>query len=377
MKTETHLYLRRLTINSRWEKYVSGERRFQGIPGIEQDRRGHLWATWYGGGQGEGPENFVVLVVSEDNGITWSEPVAVVDPPGKIRAFDPCLWRDPTGKLWWFWAESYSEKEGEIFDGRGGVWATVFSHEEPEALSFSQPRKIANGVMLNKPIVLSTGEWLLPTAVWEYWPVKDESLARERFSNATISQDGGVSFQRRGGADVAERCFDEHMFIELKNGRLWCLVRTLYGIGQSFSSDRGYTWSGGEDSGLGGPNSRFFIRRLRSGNILLINHADISPQEALKLYREGKKWRPRSHLTAFLSLNDGLTWQGGLLLDERVGVSYPDGTEIEDGSIYIIYDRDRSGAGEILLSGFREEDVLEGKLVSPGAFLKRVVSRLR
>jgi hypothetical protein len=35
----------------------------------------------------------------------------------------------------------------------------------------------------------------------------------------------------------------------------------------------------------------------------------------------------RSHLTAYLSDDDGRSWHGGLLLDERNGVSYPDGVE--------------------------------------------------
>ena len=93
-------------------------------------------------------------------------------------------------------------------------------------------------------------------------------------------------------------------------GRLWMLVRTLYGIGQSFSSDHGRTWSLGEDSLLGGPNSRFFIRRLASGRLLLVNHADISAAAAAALCREGKTWRPRRKLTACLSEDDGKTWQG-------------------------------------------------------------------
>lgn len=35
----------------------------------------------------------------------------------------------------------------------------------------------------------------------------------------------------------------------------------------------------------------------------------------------------RSHLTAYLSKDDGTTWTGGLMLDERRGVSYPDGQQ--------------------------------------------------
>ena len=38
----------------------------------------------------------------------------------------------------------------------------------------------------------------------------------------------------------------------------------------------------------------------------------------------------RRHLTAFISTDDGRTWGGGLMLDERRGVSYPDGQQTAD-----------------------------------------------
>jgi sialidase-1 len=68
----------------------------------------------------------------------------------------------------------------------------------------------------------------------------------------------------------------------------------------------------------------------------------------------------RSHLTAYLSDDDGSSWTGGLLLDDRATVSYPDGTEDADGTIFITYDRDRRSAREILLSSFHEEHVIIG-----------------
>ena len=46
------------------------------------------------------------------------------------------------------------------------------------------------------------------------------------------------------------------------------------------------------------------------------------------------------------STDDGKTWNDGLLLDERKGVSYPDGVQDRHGLIWITYDRDRGGAGQ-------------------------------
>ncbi len=363
------------------DSYLEIGRIFQGIPGIEVSPAGRIWATWYGGGTGEGPDNYVLLVSSGDNGKTWDKPALAIDPPGNVRAYDPTLWHDPDGRMWMFWSQCLSPEVGMINDGRAGVWCAFTSDSDCAAPRFSQPRRIANGVMMNKPTLLSNGEWALPTAVWQCMEPRLEELAHERFSNITVSCDNGKTFSLRGGADIPDRCFDEHMIVELKDGRLWMLVRTLYGIGQSFSSDMGRTWTPGEDSGLGGPNSRFFIRRLSSGRLLLVNHADIKPAEAMRLFKEGKTWRDRSHLTAFLSDDDGKSWKGGLVLDERHKVSYPDGAEDRNGVIRIIYDLNRyvekDGFAEILMAAFREEDVLAGKAVSGDASLKMLVNRIR
>jgi hypothetical protein len=215
--------------------------------------------------------------------------------------------------------------------------------------------------MMNKPTVLTTGEWLLPAAVWNVSTARvSDATARynpgvDTGTNVVVSADHGKTWSRRGQSQVPDRTFDEAMFVERKNGDLWLLVRTKYGIGESISRDRGKTWTPGAPSTIPHINARFFIRRLRSGRLLLVRHNPPGTD----------KWR--SHLTAFLSEDDGLSWKGGLLLDERVGVSYPDGVEAPDRTIYVIYDFDRKGARQILVSTFSEPEVLAGKASSPKA----------
>ena len=65
------------------------------------------------------------------------------------------------------------------------------------------------------------------------------------------------------------------------------------------------------------------------------------------------------------------------LLDERENISYPDGIEDSDGMIRIIYDYDRYGESCIMMAGFTEEDILAGKCVTSGSFLKRVINQLK
>jgi hypothetical protein len=336
------------------EAYAAKNRLWQGIPGIERAPNGRLWVLWYSGGKGEGNENYVVLVTSGDDGRTWSDPKLAIDIPGPVRAFDPCLWHDPTGRLWLCWAQSNT-----LYDGRAGTWAITTTNSSDENPAWSKPRRIANGIMMNKPTALSTGDWAFPIAVWSHKPFRDE-LAGERFSNLYLTSDQGRTFRFVRGPDVPKRAFDEHMLVEKKDSNWWVLVRTSYGVGQSFSSDRGRTWSPGEDSGIKGPNSRFFIRRLASGRLLLVNHYNFTG---------------RSHMTASLSDDDGRTWYGRLLLDEGPWVSYPDGVQAPDGRIYVVYDRERSKAKEVLMAVFTEDDVTRGKCVSDKVRLKVLVNR--
>ena len=344
-------------------QYDAPHRVWQGIPGIEVTKKGRIFVTFYSGKTSETLGNYCLLLKSDD-GVNYSKPIAAVYADEDHRCYDPCLWMDPMGRLWFFWA--YAPDHGAY-----GVYC-----EDPDAevLQWSEPIPMGKDVMMNKPTVLKNGDWLLPIAVWKrVLPVEwHQSEDTHRLAFAFRSRDQGKTFEQLGGSDVAGRTFDEHMILELPDGRLAMYVRTDYGIGVSYSDDGGCTWSEGEDTGWGGPDSRFFIRRLRSGRVLLINHWN---------------YTGRSHLTAMLSEDEGKTWPYKLLLDERQSVSYPDAVEAPDGNIYITYDRERgcflssmaevyACSREILIARITEEDILAGKLVSEGSYRKRVASKL-
>ncbi|MGZ0654389.1 sialidase family protein [Coraliomargarita sp. W4R72] len=323
------------------------------VPSLAASPGGRLWATWYAGvTPGEDQNNYVVLATSGDEGNSWEE-VLVVDPDlsGPLRAFDPELWYAPDGHLYWTWAQTRGH-EGGI----AGVWAMKITNPEEGQPVYELPVRWTDGIMMCKPIVLSSGEWVLPVSTWR----NTDSSAR-----MVVSVDEGQSWAVRGAAHVPveDRGYDEHMFIERKDGSLWLLCRTNYGIGESVSYDRGKTWTVVTRTELVHPSSRFFIHRLLSGSLLLVKHGDIDENVG------------RTQIKAFISTDDGRTWQGGLMLDERKSLSYPDGQQAADGTIYITYDRSRTHAREILLSNFREEDVIAGKDVSGDVRLIQIISK--
>ncbi len=235
------------------------------------------------------------------------------------------------------------------------------------------PVRVGNGVMMNKPTVLRNGSWALPIAVWkiktlshEHAPVFLADTADERFSNILVSRDKGKTFELRVGPDIGDRFFDEHMIVQKKDGRLQLFVRTHYGIGSRISDDQGLTWrpyvdaTSTHDVFRTGPSTRFFVRELPSGRWLLVYH---------------EHPRLRCNLTAYLSENEGRTWSEGLLLDERINVSYPDGTVDADGMIHIIYDRERYSSQEILAARFTEQEILSGRISNSASRLKAVVNK--
>jgi hypothetical protein len=63
------------------------------------------------------------------------------------------------------------------------------------------------------------------------------------------------------------------------------------------------------------------------------------------------------------------------MLDARPGVSYPDGDEAPDGTVRIIYDRNRTNDKEILMACFAEADAVAGQDVSGKVRLRVLVNK--
>ena len=347
------------------KNYYTDHRMWQGIPGIEVTKNGRIFATFYSGQKGETIGNYIMLVKSDDDGKTFSEPIAAAYLENH-RCFDPCLWIDPKDRLWLFWA----------IQPETAVYGVCCDNPDDNELKWSEVKKIGHDVMMNKPVVLSTGEWILPISVWQRVNMAILDFMDSKHTEGAFaykSSDNGESFVKLGAAltPPKDAAFHEHMIVELLDGRLMMLLRTLYGIGLSYSYDRGKTWSEVVDSGIKGPVSRFHITRLKSGKLLLINHYD---------------FKERNNMTALLSDDDGKTWKWKLLLDERQDVSYPDAKE-QNGYIYITYDRERGDdlksieevyekGREILIAKITEEDIMAGEIVSKGSYLKGIISKL-
>ncbi|MBO7721471.1 MAG: exo-alpha-sialidase [Kiritimatiellae bacterium] len=341
-------------------------RKHQGIPSIAVSKvNGRMWSTFYADPMGgENHLNYCVLTTSSDDGRTWKE-VLYADPDGTglTRAFDPEVWISPDGVLRWTWAERTADPGiclTNAWNGGSGQHTDVLVGVELDAEREPSPpyppcRRLLKGVMMCKPTVVASGDWVYPLCEWFAAPSTRFYATRD-----------GRSFRYLGGVVVPKkwRLFDEGQFVERRDGAWRVLLRNKNGLCESTSTDKGLTWPEAAASNLGHPSARLFFTRLPSGNLLLVKHG-----------RVGEALKERKELRAFVSTDDGLSWKGGLLIDGRVNVSYPDGDVDRNGRIVIVYDRERRADREVLFARFTEKDATAGDDKAPGVELRRVISR--
>ena len=346
--------------NPRDDRFSEDIRSFQGCPTLAATPGGRLYLAWYSGGTREPHiENYNLLIKSDDGGKTWSEPILVIPSNREklVHALDIQLFCDPRGRLHVFWVQNNAKPapptlpeakpgqplvavDGVLFDDfRHAMWESVCEDPDAAVPVFSPPRYLDIGFLRSKPLVMRDGRWL----AFNY----DQVDGRYGYS---ISDDAGESYSHRYAGKKLATPFDEGMAYEMLGGTVRVLYRSGLGeLAESRSTDRGEHFSEATLSGIESPSSRFFIARTPTGRILLIKNDD--RQE-------------RKNMTVLLSEDDGLTWPHRAVLDTRTATSYPD-ADFHGGRIYLTYDRERTGAREILFTSFTEEDVIGGRIPTP------------
>ncbi len=347
----------------RLKDFDNNKRIWQGIPSIEVSKNGRIFVTFYSGGIREDFGNYCMLYVSDDDGQSFYL-YAVAYYGKKSRAYDASLWIDPLDRLWWSYSICPNSK-----------LVTSLFVDIDSSIKYVGNIYPGYDVMMNKPIVTSWGEWLLPCYVFDeaaIWGPMICSKRPDKKCHVFSTKDEGKTFSLKSSFVPQNRSFDEVVLLEHNDHHLSAFTRTRTGIAHLESFDKGNSWEENTKSDFRSPSSRFHFSKLKSGRIMQINHYH---------------FKDRNNLTVLLSDDDGKTWPHKLLIDERDWVSYPDAKEAENGFIYICYDRDRGSfknslkeaqkcAREILMAKITEEDVIAGKLVNKESKLKMIVSKL-
>lgn len=326
-------------------------RKFEQVPSIAASLDGkQIYVAWYSGGPAPGPGNYITLSLSLDQGNNWlNDQLAIYPKNQSDRFFDPLLWRDNKARINIFYG---SAKDNLLWDGFGGVNSFQLTWDG-KTVSANKPKRLADGVISNKPLYLETQKInLFPiyvdkplpgTASAISYPKNGVFIYSKSNNNSTLKLYSSISIEDE------LRIHDEPQIVEVSSaGDLLAMLRTTKGIYFTNSSDFGMTWSPIKAFTAAGPttSSRFYLGKLSSGNLLLITNNSTT----------------RNNMTAFLSKDGGKTWPHKLLLDARENVSYPDADQTIDGNIHVVFDRDRTGAKDILYCRFTENDLISGNL---------------
>ncbi|MBQ8885647.1 MAG: exo-alpha-sialidase [Clostridia bacterium] len=333
-------------------------REFTAIPAIAVTGE-RMWCAWMIGGDCEPHiENCLAVGYSDDGGLTWVEPVLIFDFTGELsgeaRLTDP-LFVFEDNRLFLLWTQNH-----ETQTNYQCVWRTEILNfnDEKETVTAKTPTFSCYGNFW-KITVLSDGTW---AASIQCHGVK------WALGFYIVSDDYGTSWKYRGYADKPAEysAHNEASIVERADGSLWMTKRIQWqskqGMEESYSYDGGYTWTdfAFTEYPLKGPGSKFCFIYTRSGNLVMINHDTIED---------------RKLMTAFISKDEGRTWESSkLLLDERMGVSYPAVALDKDGNIIVVYDMGRETNREIRVAKINEADIFAGRIVTAGNYIKGLVS---
>ena len=369
--------------------YKPENRGFAGCPAIAITDKDTLFAAFfcdpygYVFSSGENHYSYVQVVRSFDGGITWEDPLMVIDPDkdGPGRTFDLMLWTSPDRKRIYF---SYAQcaSNSSFIGGKLGTWITYTDNPEDDVPTWATPIRIFDGIAAGKPWYASDGNWYWATALWESVEKQYFDLESEEgiFGMHLYRSSNGINYEHICYIDSDNHGLSEPTVIENNEGELLLIQRHWLGTRYFTSTIKDPTkWSeykvfrydnrNETSEQMNTCNGRNYISKLPSGNLLY-------------LYQNTAGENVRNNISAALSLDGGITWPYKISLDSRPRSSYPIADINSKGEIYIIYDQGRlilnredTSTAEILYARITEEDIKAGKIVNPHSVAKRLVTR--
>ncbi len=288
----------------------------------------------------EGHPDVGIRVSRRTNG-QWSWPVevasGVVNDTLRYPCWNPVLFQPKQGPLLLFYKVGPNPREW---------WGMVMTSDD-DGKTWSRPRKMGEdpkighllGPIKNKPVQLTDGTIISPTSI-EY-PVKDPDW-RVYFER---SSDHGKTWEVVGPInDGVEFDAIQPSVLTYSDGRLQVICRTRQDVlAQSWSSDKGRTWSPMTALSLPNPNSGTDAVTLQDGRQLLIyNHTT----------RKGEQPNGRNMLNLAVS-PDGIHWTPVMTLENepvKDGYAYPAIIQGGDGLVHITYTFNRRSIKYVIVN---------------------------
>lgn len=282
-----------------------------------------LIAAWFGGSKERAPD--VSIWAARNTGSGWGEPVEIAngvhdDIRVRYPCWNPVLFRPKNGPLILFYKEGPSPSS----------WWGLVKISEDNGQTWTRPKKLFQGIygpIRNKPIELPNGTILCGSSTedngWRVHIERTKNVMREWYRTDALN-----SSMEYGAIQPT--------LLPWEDGSIQMLCRTKNGsIVQSFSYDKGTTWSRLRATELPNPNSGVDAVVLRDNQAVLIyNHSD----------------NDRGILNAAVS-TDGRRWQAAVVLENEPGAefSYPAVIQTADKMVHVTYTWKRKGIKHVVL----------------------------
>lgn len=318
---------------------IKGE--INAYPVLSRTGTGRIFAAWSVSGPGNN-DGRIVGAYSDDDGRSWSDPVAVLDTPVQFDG-DPCLIVDGNRLLVY---SSSVVPPNKI--NKSQIWMAT---SDDDGETWSKPLEIETRFKYfvgkrHIGIRLNDGTLVMP-ASYDIWAEKETPAKTEGEmdlkAGVMLSKDGGRTWTPHIDLHIFEPKVTpfstggvvEPAIVETADGELYMLLRTgtewLY---ESRSENGGRTWSMPVPSKLQGHNTPASLWRL-----------DQNPKEIIAVWNNSP--RNRFPLSVAISGDGGRSWSTPKDIARSDGpqISYPGITQAKDGTFIAIWQKQLPAGG--------------------------------
>lgn len=316
------------------------------IPAIVSTQRGTLLAFCEGRKSGSGDAGNIDMLLSRssDGGATWSPAKVIWDDGGNTCGNPAPVVDRQTGTVWLLMTWNLgTDHERDIMAGSSRDVRHVFvTSSQDDGVTWAEPRKISettrkshwrwyatgpgNAIQLTRG--KHKGRLLIPANHSDH---SDPSKHPFR-SHVIYSDDGGMSWQLGG---VHEEKTNESAVVERTDGSILQAMRSYHGKNRramAVSRDGGESWGKVYlDESLDTP--------VCQANMLRYSWPDNGSNEKSRILFSSPAGTSRSHMTIWVSYDEGKTWPVRKLIHEG-GAAYSNMVPLPNDRLGLLYEKD-------------------------------------